>query len=413
MAESREKLLDSFIRNAIPESKRDYNHAVKDELLYELPVKARSQFGDFLRQLSDPDKMTELGIQPGGLGISAAPLEDVFHRVGNETQVQNYAEERADADGIELGFEAGLSGPGGHAVYSTLGNDVQYTPDLWTQARGVFIHRMKLFVANLGIKVLKMDMHGLRVFLRDEPQGMRKLFLRGEMSRFVQLELGSFTALLHLALPLVASAFAIHLRTWHKPCKKKNDGLFWCKGILGQWEEKAGPTDLQKFQFGIVSAALVVAGYLFTPGFVGEILVKERSLKLRNLLTVMGCDAKAFWLGQFGADMLLWSIPTLIFWILLGAYDLKEWSGNGGAFFWMNIVFGLELHAFSCTLTCVDLLPHPVASIFLVASLLLVRSPQLRVPVVCKFHVAVPYGHSQSNHRSAPSCRARGVPPIH
>ena len=48
------------------------------------------------------------------------------------------------------------------------------------------------------------------------------------------------------------------------------------------------------------------------PGLLAEFLVRERQDKLRNLLTVMGCDFRAYWLGTFIADFLLMLTPLVV-----------------------------------------------------------------------------------------------------
>ena len=42
---------------------------------------------------------------------------------------------------------------------------------------------------------------------------------------------------------------------------------------------------------------IYIGGYLAVPGLIAEFLVRERAEKLRNLLTVMGCSFRAYWLG--------------------------------------------------------------------------------------------------------------------
>lgn len=42
--------------------------------------------------------------------------------------------------------------------------------------------------------------------------------------------------------------------------------------------------------------------------------VRERSEKLRNLLTVMGCNFSAYWLGTFIGDFIIMSIPMVVMW---------------------------------------------------------------------------------------------------
>ena len=62
----------------------------------------------------------------------------------------------------------------------------------------------------------------------------------------------------------------------------------------------------------LVVSAIYIAGYLGAPGLIAEFIVRERNDKLRNVLTVMGCDFRAYWVGTFIADFLLLSIPLFI-----------------------------------------------------------------------------------------------------
>ena len=135
-----------------------------------------------------------------------------------------------------------------------------------------------------------------------------------------------------------------------------------------------------------------------------EVLVSERACKLRNLLTVMGCDPLAYWVGHASADLLIFMIPTFIVWVFIWSLQLGNWTKNGkpepinsalrrrpstlspkaldpdlhaptfralragfllclliplfvspnplgGTFFWMMIAFGLEMHSFSYALS--------------------------------------------------------------
>ena len=48
------------------------------------------------------------------------------------------------------------------------------------------------------------------------------------------------------------------------------------------------------------------------PGLLAEFIVRERELKLRTVLTVMGCDFRAYWIGTFLADFALLSIVIIV-----------------------------------------------------------------------------------------------------
>ncbi|KAJ8600222.1 hypothetical protein CTAYLR_001942 [Chrysophaeum taylorii] len=55
----------------------------------------------------------------------------------------------------------------------------------------------------------------------------------------------------------------------------------------------------------VIVALLVVGSYVVVPGLVALPLVQERALRLRNLLTISGCDARAFWIGTLASDVSL------------------------------------------------------------------------------------------------------------
>eukprot|EP01038_Epipyxis_sp_PR26KG_P014727 gene14727-19795_t len=78
----------------------------------------------------------------------------------------------------------------------------------------------------------------------------------------------------------------------------------------------------------LASSGIYAASYLGVPGLIAEFVVRERADKLRNVLTVMGCDFRAYWLGTFIADYLLLSIPTVIMFISWGGASMGTFSTN-------------------------------------------------------------------------------------
>ena len=67
----------------------------------------------------------------------------------------------------------------------------------------------------------------------------------------------------------------------------------------------------------MISLLVVGAGFLFVPGFIAEPIVYERESRLRNLLTVCGCDFNAYWLGTFIADYGLALVPVVATWLTM------------------------------------------------------------------------------------------------
>ena len=50
---------------------------------------------------------------------------------------------------------------------------------------------------------------------------------------------------------------------------------------------------------------------------IAENVVRERETKLRDVLAVMGCDFRAYWLGTFLGDSILLAIAWVLgYWIL-------------------------------------------------------------------------------------------------
>ena len=85
----------------------------------------------------------------------------------------------------------------------------------------------------------------------------------------------------------------------------------------------------------MVVGAMYVGAYLGAPGLIAEFIVRERNDKLRNVLTVMGCDFRAYWIGTFIADYIIMAIPMVVMWIC--------WFAAGGVDF-LHSLHGLVTH---------------------------------------------------------------------
>eukprot|EP00605_Chrysophyceae_sp_TOSAG23-4_P000272 GSChrysophyteH1.ASY1.ANO1.314.1 assembled CDS len=82
--------------------------------------------------------------------------------------------------------------------------------------------------------------------------------------------------------------------------------------VAGAWlwitqPNTANDPDVSAVLNAYLVAQMYYAGYLTVPGacLLVEFLIEERESKLRNLLTVMGCDFTAFWVGNFIADFMI------------------------------------------------------------------------------------------------------------
>lgn len=136
----------------------------------------------------------------------------------------------------------------------------------------------------------------------------------------------------------------------------------------------------------LLTVAIYMGGFLGVPGLIAEFIVKERADKLRNVLTVMGCNLRAYWLGSFIADYLLLLIPTIVMWITWGAADIGSFlSKKGGLCFFLVLVFNWQLISFSYFFSfifaspkaCISFMPMLVILLLLAPSLLLLIALQI------------------------------------
>lgn len=128
-------------------------------------------------------------------------------------------------------------------------------------------------------------------------------------------------------------------------------------GLLYQGEVIYSNDDPGSFDFGrvlnnIISIAIYFASMLMVPGLLAEFIVRERETKLRTVLTVMGCDFRAYWLGTFVMDFILLSIPSFFFMMVWGIFDMEDFYSNIGSFF-IVILFNVHLISFSYIITYV------------------------------------------------------------
>ena len=59
-------------------------------------------------------------------------------------------------------------------------------------------------------------------------------------------------------------------------------------------------------------AACLAGSSIFVAGIVAEPLVRERARRLRNLLSVSGLDARAYWLGTAAADYAILFVGVVV-----------------------------------------------------------------------------------------------------
>lgn len=131
---------------------------------------------------------------------------------------------------------------------------------------------------------------------------------------------------------------------------------------------------------------IYLGGYLGAPGLLAEFIVRERADKLRNVLTVMGCDFRAYWLGTFIADFILMSIPTIVMWISWGAADMPHfYESKGGLCFFLTLLFNVFLIAFSyiCSFmfsspkSCISFMPIFIILLLILPNIVLLIGIQI------------------------------------
>lgn len=128
----------------------------------------------------------------------------------------------------------------------------------------------------------------------------------------------------------------------------------------------------------LITAGMYVGAYLGAPGLLAEFIVRERADKLRNVLTVMGCDFKAYWIGTFLADYVIMFIPTFILWISWPAAVMEDfYQGKGGLCFFLLLLFNIQMIAFSYFFSFVFTSPKSCISLMPIIIIVLVLTPNI------------------------------------
>ena len=350
--------LESFVLSSVPGANRHALHPVPNEMRFTLPLSARPMFGRFLSSL---EQEPHLNLE--NYGISMAPFEEVFLKVGAESSVIKHSQKnRRSSDGGEdmnPSAEAN-SNLNSDEWYRSVGENVTFEPTFYRQARGIFLRRLLIARHSLGVDFYRLG-------LLPAPKGVSSPEANGEKKSgsaiFRAVQSGSLPSLgsivrdlqqipgmirgvqtwLLVGIPLAAAAVAIWLRADTK-------NLYFLFPRTGQH-----PSPTEAFVPNMLTAAMFSVGYLFVPGFIAEVLVSEREAKVRNLLAVMGVNPKAYWCGHALADAVLLAIPVFGTWIGLEYVGLDDFTDGGaggshrgpGVFFALQSLFILELLSFS------------------------------------------------------------------
>lgn len=147
----------------------------------------------------------------------------------------------------------------------------------------------------------------------------------------------------------------------------------------------------------LVIAGMYIGGYLGAPGLIAEFIVRERNDKLRNVLTVMGCDFRAYWIGTMLADYIIMLVPVAIMWITWFAADMPDfYAGTSGLNFFIMLLFTFQLIAFSYFFSFVFSSPKSCISLMPILIIMLVITPNIVLLIVIEIANAAGGSISQS-----------------
>jgi ABC-type multidrug transport system ATPase subunit len=133
----------------------------------------------------------------------------------------------------------------------------------------------------------------------------------------------------------------------------------------------------------LIVTAMYIGGYLCIPGLLAEFIVKERNDKLRNVLTVMGCDYRAYWLGTFIADFILMTVPLVVTWTSWRAGGMTDfYSKQRGLCFFISLLFTGQVIAFSYLFSFVFENPKSCIAIMPIVVILLILAPVIMLLIV-------------------------------
>jgi ATP-binding cassette subfamily A (ABC1) protein 3 len=133
----------------------------------------------------------------------------------------------------------------------------------------------------------------------------------------------------------------------------------------------------------LVAVGISMAGYIGVPGLIAEFIVRERSDRLRNVLTVMGCSNIAYWMGSFIADFILLLLPSAVMWISWGGADMGHfYSNKAGLCFFLSLLFNWQLISFSYFFSFVFTSPKACISFMPMLVILLLILPNVILLIV-------------------------------
>lgn len=133
----------------------------------------------------------------------------------------------------------------------------------------------------------------------------------------------------------------------------------------------------------IVASALYMGAYFGAPGLIAEFLVRERVNRLRNVLTVMGCEFRTYWIGTFIADYLLLSIPMFTIFITWDPADMANfYSSDDGIVFFLFFLFTFQLISFSYACSYMFSSPQSCIAFMPIFVIVLLIAPAISLSVM-------------------------------
>jgi ATP-binding cassette subfamily A (ABC1) protein 3 len=146
----------------------------------------------------------------------------------------------------------------------------------------------------------------------------------------------------------------------------------------------------------MVVAAMYIGAYLGAPGLIAEFIVRERNDKLRNVLTVMGCDFRAYWIGTFLADYIIMCVPMVVLWITWFASGMSDYyAGTNGLNFFVFLLFNVHLISFSYFFSFIFTSPKSCIALMPIVIIMLIMTPNIVLLIVINIAIAAGQSISQ------------------
>ena len=250
-------------------------------------------FGDRDRLPTLFGALRKLEKPPTDVAFSSTTLEDVFLAVGEDQAVHNITKVNSQRSSYDLYAEAAADDgvadePRGWSLGRHLGAVAGLRLRLARNDCAVLL--WPLMVVEAAVAALAKPVLGARTSL-PPLAALRAKYVGGGRAPVVCL------------VPALTSLVLCALMQRGKLVVGKNP----------KWSEL--PNVLVAMGLGLV--------WMLVPGLLAEPIVRERKLRLRNLLAVSGLDVRAYWLGSVLGDALPLALGVGVAWLALGAYHIS------------------------------------------------------------------------------------------